>query len=73
MEKSFWNHLGLLLKAVIGVGFLLTCVGLAVFFFNHEDSLVCMFGTIGYVIIVGDNFSQVVDHVYKYFAYQKWV
>jgi hypothetical protein len=73
MEKNFWNHLGLLLTAVIGVGFLLTCVGVAVFFFNQGDNLVSMFGTLGYIIIICDNSSQVVDHVHKYFAYRKRV
>jgi len=70
MEKNFWNHLGLLLQAVIGVGFLLTCIGIMIFFFNYTDPLVCLFGTLGYVIILADNALDVFIYVNNYFEYR---
>jgi hypothetical protein len=71
MEKNFWNHLGLLLAAVIGVGFLLTCIGIGIFFFNYKDDIVSMFGTLAYAIIFCDNISHVITRIKKYLDYQK--
>ena len=71
MEKSFWNHLGLLLASVIGVLFLLVIIGVMLFFFNYPEPLACLFGTLGYVIILSDNVPEVIRHVKKYLAYRK--